>query len=446
MSTDLEPGPGGLEGPAAPRRARRWNPELGAEIAALLRLLAARPWLVPGRDDVAIAAVRVNVIELREVYARLGWVLVAERDVVRLRKSPPPRRSAWAADSPNHITCAWFFLLVAAAESLTSKVTLATLVAAARIGAAEAHVPTTGLIDERRAIVAALNELDRRGVIQRLDGVVEDFLTIEEPRVLFAVHHLRLSHVIANAGASDPGADPAAWLTGVEREPDPAVRMRRRLVDDAVVHNCDLDEDESDWLRRRVKGDDGGPLARVFGLEVERRAEGAAFVVPNEAHRYGRELGPSPFPVGGGTVAHAALLLCDAAALFGRIADDAAPGPGWCGLDLDDVTGRLARWAAMIGTGRGGWAVDLAENPSVLADKVAALLGARDLMRVVRARDASCSWWFSPATGRWPALPAQPATPRQPPEPAAPVPASLFDALNNPADEADDQLPLNGRD
>jgi len=435
MSTDLEPSPLNLEPAAEPRRARRWNPELGYEIAALLRLLAARPWLVSGHDDVAIAAVRVNVKKLREVYARLGWVLVAERDFVRLRKSPPPRRSAWAADSPNQLTCTWYFLLVAAAESLTSRVTLATLVAAARTAAAEAHVPTTGLIDERRAIVAALKELDRRGVIERLDGVVEGFLTTEEPEVLFAVHHMRLSHVIANAGTSDPGADPAGWLTSVEREPDPAVRMRRRLVDDAIVHNCDLDEDESDWLRRRVKGDDGGPLAKVFGLEVERRAEGAAFVVPNDAHRYGRELGPSPFPVGG-TVPHAALLLCDAAALFGRMTDDDAPGPGWCGLDLDDVTGRLAGWAATIGSGSGAWAVDLAENPAVLAHQVAALLGARDLMRVITGRDGSCSWWFSPATGRWPAPRAQPAAARRQPEPAAP--ASLFDALNNEADVEDD--------
>lgn len=446
MSTDLEQATQDLEQAGGPRRARRWNPELGDEIAALLRLLAARPWLVPGRDDVAIASVRRNVTELREVYARLGWVLVAERDVVRLRKSPPPRRSAWAADSPSHLTCAWFFLLVAAAESLTSRVTLATLVAAARNAAAEARVPTTGLIDERRAIVAALKELDHRGVIERLDGDVEAFLTTDEPKVLFAVHHIRLSHVIANAGPSDPGADPAGWLTAVEREHDPAVRMRRRLVDDAVVHSCDLDDDESDWLRRRVKGDDGGPLAKVFGLEVERRAEGAAFVVPNDAYRYGHELGPNPFPVAGGTVAHAALLLCDAAAVFGRMTSDDAPGPGWRGLDLDDVTGRLAGWAATIGSGRGGWASDLAENPVVLADRVATLLGARDLMRVAVAAGPSSSWWFSPATGRWPAPQAQPATAKRPAAPAAPPPASLFDALNSPADEADDQLPPDGQD
>lgn len=444
MSTGTGQVAQGLEPADAPRRARRWNPELGDEIAALLRLLASRPWLVPGRDDVAIASVRRNVSELREVYARLGWVLVAERDVVRLRKSPPPRRSAWAADSPNHLTCAWFFLLVAAAESLTSRVTLATVVAAARNAAAEAAVPTTGLIDERRAIVAALKELDARGVIERLDGDVEAFLTTDEPKVLFAVHHVRLSHVIANAGPSDPGADPAGWLSAVEREQDPAVRMRRRLVDDAVVYGCDLDQDESDWLRRRVKGDDGGPLAKAFGLEVERRAEGAAFVVPNDAYRYGHELGPSPFPVAGGTVAHAALLLCDAAAVYGAVSGEHAPGPGWRGLGLDEVTVRLAGWAATIGSGRGGWAGELAENPAVLADRVATLLGARDLMRVADEGRASCSWWFSPTTGRWP---AQPAAPRRPAQPPAPPAEALFDVpSSSSADEADDQLPLDVKD
>ena len=151
-----------------PGRARRaWAPEAGAEVAALLRLLVWQPWLVAGRDDDAIAAVRRNEGALRDVFGRLGWVLVAERDLVRLRKSPPPRPAAWAAQGPNPLTCSWFFLLVAAAESMPPKVALAQLVTAARAAAAEAGVAVTGKIDERRAIVAALRLLDERGVVER---------------------------------------------------------------------------------------------------------------------------------------------------------------------------------------------------------------------------------------------------------------------------------------
>lgn len=76
-------------------RARRWSPEGGIEAAEMLRLLALRPWLVAGRDDEAIAKVRRNITEIRAALARLGWALVVERDLVRLRKSAPVRRTAW---------------------------------------------------------------------------------------------------------------------------------------------------------------------------------------------------------------------------------------------------------------------------------------------------------------------------------------------------------------
>src|SRR5712692_6580193 len=104
------------------RSRRAWAPEADGETAAALRLLAVRPWLVAGRDEEAIAAVRRNLPAVREAIARLGWVLVVERDLIRLRKSPPVRRSAWAADGPSPLISSWFFLLVAAAESMPPRV------------------------------------------------------------------------------------------------------------------------------------------------------------------------------------------------------------------------------------------------------------------------------------------------------------------------------------
>ena len=431
--------------PIAPSPARRaWTPEADDEVAALLRLLAVRPWLVAGRDDTAIAAVRRNTRQLKEVFSRLGWVLVADRDLVRLRKSPPPRRQVWSQHGPGPLTCSWFFLLVAAAEAMPPRVGLAQLVTAARAAAAEAGLPTTGQIDERRAIVAALRLLDERGVVVRLDGDIDGFVTDENAPVLLAVHHTRLAHIIANAGVGDVHTDPDAWLAAVEREPDPARRMRRRLVDDALVHTCDLDDAEADWMSRRVKGDDGAPLAAAFGLAVERRAEGAAFVVPTDAYRYPADLGPHPFPVSGGTIPHAALLLCDAAAAQGRLHGDptapGGPGPGWRALTYDDVVDRLTGWAQDIGAGRGGWSADLADNPPVLARRCAELLTGRDLLRVHqpaalsdigdsgRQDAAAALWWFSPATGRWKAPHAVAATPKAPRPAAAPT-DSLFDTL-----------------
>lgn len=402
--------------PTGPTR-RAWSPEVDDEIGAVLRRLCRRPWLFSGRDDPEIAAVRRNQAALRDVFARVGWVLVVERDLVRLRKSPPGRRDAWAADGPSPRACSWFFLLVAAAESMPPKVGLGQLVAAARAAAAEAGVASTGDIAERRAVVTALRLLENRGLVEPLDGDVDGFVRDEDAPVLLAVHHTRLVHVIANFAVGDPVADPAAWLADVEHEADPARRMRRRLVDDTVVHACDLDDSETDWLSRRVRGDDGGPLAQAFGLHLERRAEGAAFVVSDEVFRYPQELGPLPFPVPG-TVGHAALLLCDHAGHSGTLVD--SPGVGWRGLTGIDVVSRLAELASRHAVGHGGWRHELAEDPEALAGEVLGLLSGLSLVRV--GNDPDWTWWFSPATGRWSTPSAGTATTTigttVPPEPA----------------------------
>jgi len=387
--TDSVPSPPTL------RQRKAWSPEGGAETAEMLRLLDRQPWLLAGRDDDAMAKVRRNLTDITSALGRLGWPLVVERDLIRLRKSPPVRRGAWAALAPSPQACTWFFLLVAAAEAMPPAVALGKLVAAAKTAAAEAGVTVVGDIAERRAIVQALKLLDDRGVVEQVDGDTQGYMHEDEPPVLLSIHHTRLLHVIANPGASDVAADPVGWLRQVEAEPDPGRRMRRRLVDDTVVYTADLDEAEADWLSRRVRGDDGEQLAKAFGLHLERRSEGAAFVVPSDAFRYDRELGPTPFP-SAGTVPHAALLLC------GHAHDNGIPAidrPGWLGMAAADVRDHLVMLADRFGAGRGGWRTDLAGNPTQLADDVQSLLTGLDLIRV--AEDDAATWWFSPATARW---------------------------------------------
>ncbi len=404
----------------SPGRRRHWLPEASAETAAALRLLSVKPWLVSGRDDEGIAAVRRNLPAIREALARLGWVLVVERDLVRLRKSPPVRRDAWAADGPAPLQASWFFLLVAGAESVAPRVALSHLVTAARAAAAEAGLEVTHDIGERRAIVRALRMLDDRGVVMQVDGDVEGFVQDENAPVLLAVYHSRLAHVIANFGPCDPSAEPSIWLEHVEREPDPARRMRRRLVDDAVVHIADLDAAEADWVSRRIRGDDGGPLAMAFGLCVERRVEGAAFVVPDEAFRYLHELGSTPFP-SPGTVPHSALLLCEHAALAGDTASSSnGPGPGWRGISESTVRQHVARLASEHSAGQGGWRRELVEDPGRLVDEVRALLCGLDLLRVRTDLGDVRMWWFSPATARW-----SPPPPRDSKKPLPEESASL---------------------
>jgi uncharacterized protein (TIGR02678 family) len=394
-------GQGSAQLSAPVRRERRWLPEQSDEIAAALRKLCVSPWLIAGRNDVAMGAVRRNFVAIREILSRLGWVVVIEKDFIRLTKSPPVRRDAWAAEAPTSLQASWFFLIAAAAESVAPRVALSQLVVAARAAAAEAQLEVTHDIVERRAIVRALRMLDTRGIVMQVDGDVEGFVENEDAPVLLGVYHARLAHLIAHFGAGDPVGDPRAWLEHVENEPDPARRMRRRLVDDTVIHVGDLDEAEADWLSRRVRGDDGAPLAAAFGLRLERRLEGAAFVVPTDAFRFLHELGPTPFPAPG-TVAHAALLLGDHAAQVGTVSSGAeGPGPGWRGLGDEPVRRKLATLAAERADGPGGWRHDLVEDPSRLVAEVKAMLTGLDLVRVRATESGLTNWWFSPALGRW---------------------------------------------
>ena len=387
-----------------PRRRRAWRPEADAESAALLRHLAAHPWLVGGRDDALIAAVRRNAETLTSTASRLGWVLIIERDLVRLRKSPPPRPQAWAAQGPSPAACSWFFLLLAAAESSPPRTAIGHLVTQARIAAAEAGLPTQHDITERRATLGALRMLDERGVIERLDGDLDSYLHDEDAPVLLAIHHTRLAHVIANPGALDPAADPQAWLEQVQREPDPARRMRRALIDDTCVHTALLDDAEAQWLSQRVRGDDGSPLADAFGLVLERRTEGAAFVVPDDAYRHLRDLGPVPFPAPG-TIPHAALLLLDHSAVHGSAGQ--GPGPGWRGLTENQAVEALAQFADTNASGKGGWGAEYTQDPLLLASKVRDLLVGTNLVHLALASTQTGPdggarvWWFAPTTGRW---------------------------------------------
>lgn len=390
--------------PRRRERKRHWAPEAPLEAAAALRLLMRQPWLVAGRDDDQIALVRRNLTAIREALTRLGWVLIVERDLVRLRKSPPPRRQAWASIGPSPLDCSWFFLLVAAAEAAPPRLGIAQLVNGARAAAAEAGVAVTNEIAERRSIVRALKLLDERGVVERLEGNVDGFVNDENAPVLLAVHHTRLAHVIANYGSADPVQEPLAWLEQVEREPDAARRMRRRLVDDAVTYAIDLDDAEADWLSRRLRADDGGPLATAFGLHVERRSEGVAFVVPSDGYKQLSDLGDNAFP-SAKTEGHAALLLCERAGVDGRPSDGDGPGPGWRGLDGGAVLECLAGLAVEHASGRGGWRRELVENPRLLVEDVRAVLMGLDLLRIA-THDDEITWWFSPTVARWAPAPS----------------------------------------
>ena len=113
--------------------------------------------------------------------------------------------------------------------------------------------------------------------------------------------------------------------------------MRRRLVDDTLVHTSDLDDAERTGSPAACAATTAARWPRRSAWRSNAAPKGPRSWSPKRRYRYDRELGPPPFPGSGGTVPHAALLLCDHAARRPRAgrrqaADPAAPAarPAGC--------------------------------------------------------------------------------------------------------------------
>ncbi|MEU8701622.1 DUF2398 family protein [Streptomyces sp. NPDC048680] len=383
----------------------------------LARLLKTRAWLVGGRDDAAIEAVYRHRSALREVLAAVGCVLVVEPDLVRVYNPAPPCSAR--LPQGNSAQGVWFWLTVSVLESLPVRARLGQVAAAARAAAAEIELPVTQSRTELSAFAAGLRRLCVQGVLEELEGRVEALVDGEEdPPVRLKVHHTRLLHVLPRGvqaegrgqWAIDPAEDPAGWLAGLARPADAGVRVCAMLADQAVVHTGDLDEDELRWLSDKGPTD-GGALARSFGLELEHRLEGAAWVMPQETydgHVAGRFRFPGRSRSHAGTVPHAALLLIDSFVSEGVRGGAGAPGPHWCGMPKSRVVGRLGELAKR----HAWWNKDLRGDLPRLAEDVRGVLEPEaDLLRVTGGFEEW--WWLSPAAARWTVLSEQAPVPAQ---------------------------------
>ncbi len=163
--------------------------------------------------------------------------------------------------------------------------------------------------------------------------------------------------------------------------------MRRRLVEDPVVHYADLTEEEAGWLRRRARAE-ARLLERCFGLATESRLEGIAVTDPED------HLTDIAFP-GQSTVARIALLALPAL----RTREQ-----GWSETTLERVTQVCQE---LVDAHPSAWSRQVVASVPRLADDVLALLSALGLAR----RADSGGWLLSPAAHRW--QPEPDATPRQ---------------------------------
>ncbi|MEU1223064.1 DUF2398 family protein [Streptomyces microflavus] len=377
----------------------------------LARLLKSRTWLVGGRDDVAIEAVYRYRTALRRVLEQVGCVLVVEPDLVRVYNPAPPRSAPRVrGDAPEGV---WFWLTFNALESLPPRVRLGQVAAAAREAAAEIGMAVTQSGAELSALAGALRRLCQCGLLEELEGRVEALLEDgDDPAVLLRVHHTRMLYVMARnvptdeAGrwSVDPAEDPEGWLAALVRPAEAGVRVCGMLADQAVVHACDLDEDELRWLSDQG-ATEGAAVAGGFGLVLEHRLEGAAFVMPQETCDE-RVLGRFRFPgrsrSSAGTVRHATLLLIDALVRSRKQGGPLAPGPGWCGAPQSWVVDRLGELARQ----HTWWRQELRADLERLAKDVRQVLEPEaDLLRVTGGFEDW--WWLSPAAARWTVLPEE---------------------------------------
>lgn len=316
-------------------RAPALDEDLVAERAQGIRILLARPILDATRHPAEFRVVARNRGRLTEWFeATCGWQLTVDvmGGFARLGKrsdspdSTRPARRVRGEQMPFDRRRYELLCLVCAElakHALTTLGILAAGVEAATRAGPNEHFDAT-LKRERAAFVDAFKLLEGWGVVSFSAGDVDAFVGDGEANAFVRVDTARLHRLLACVAAPSTVAavtseEAAAALAAEPRyaeaaaDPDSVpgeARTRwlrhsiaRRLLDDPVVYSEDLAEAQRSylahpsgrrWLRDR---------AAEAGLPLEERAEGVMALDPE-----GR-FNDLVFPVAGGTVAAAALML-----------------------------------------------------------------------------------------------------------------------------------------
>jgi len=318
--------------PAPPARAAS-PADIEAERRSAIRALLRAPLLVAELvDPDDWAAVRRHIAWLRDWFSgQLGWQLQVDAriGVARLRKqvgwaNADPTRGAIAPGAGRRPfeRRAYVLLCLACAEldrspgAQTLLTTLAEQIAVR--SATESLTPfNRDVYAERFSLVDALRLLESLGVLALTDGGTDRFVsgTGDALDALYTIDRDRLSQLVATARVPSVASDVADLV----RESYPDSRegrtrrtrhlLMRRLVDDPVAYEADLDAEALLYLRTQRAAITS--WLRDAGLDFERRDEGAAAIDLDG------DLSDADFP-GTGTVAHAVLLTAEFLADCGR--------------------------------------------------------------------------------------------------------------------------------
>lgn len=280
---------------------RRELEERQTAVRALLRhplLTATEP------DPRAFGLVRRHANWLREWFAEnAGWALRVDNGLARLQKRVPhasdatrPARAERGGAAFSRRRYALACLGLAVLERAEAQVTLGVLAERIVELVAEPAVAGTGLSfaiasrEERADLVAVVRLLQRIGVLARIYGDEQDFVS-RAGDALYDIDRRALAGMLATPrGASlINAADFEGRLAALEDEPVPdvpeahrrAIRQAlvRRLLDDPVVYLEDLTDEQQSYLNsqrpfllRRV--------CEATGWLAEVRAEGIALLDP----------------------------------------------------------------------------------------------------------------------------------------------------------------------
>jgi uncharacterized protein (TIGR02678 family) len=339
----------------------RDDPQRAGELTGSARALLTRPWRTAEADRPMFLLIRRHAEQLDRWFTqRLGYRLIVSTDTARLVKSghipldrPLRTTTGRAFTAREYVLLA---LVLAATAAGPDRVSLRDLVLQVRSAAADADISLDGATSERRALVTGLRWLVEHGVVRELDRSVAGYETDADADALLEVRNDRMALLPASALVGAQSADELLDRAGGESTGRAA--LRRRLVEDPVLHADDVAPQDWAELRRRF-GEESRYCEEMFGLVVEARAEGVAAIDVDGGCT------DIAFPAGG-TIAHAALLLLDALATRHREGADTA----MLDCELRELLERYGRY----------WRKDV--EPDSLRDEAVALLTAMAVVTV----------------------------------------------------------------
>lgn len=388
-----------------------------ANVVRCARVLLRRPLLhSDGPDGELLPMMYRQRAVLQDLFGTLlGYRLVVERRFARLHKAGPGADATRGAPSLTPRAYAYLALTLATLTGVGRQILLSRLVTDVRAAAVESGIEVVDDPADRRALTAALRELVRLGIVGETEGTVTPLANDPTAEALITIDTDLLGRLVAGPLAEvDTPEDLVAGATGALPSCGVEHAVRRRLVEDPVVHYSDLPAEQATWLREN-HANESRLLERYFGLVSETRLEG---VVATDPEDYLTDI---VFP-GPGTVARIALLSLPRLLQRDHPRElDGRHPVTW--QDLRDVCGEL------VDSYPSAWSRQATEDSEELVRSVVTLLHRLGVLR--RDGPDDSRWLLSPAAHRWVPHPdATPASGRAPePPPAQPPGLSLFDEL-----------------